>query len=90
MAVERIFTCNQCGSIIESWGDGKPISGCPHHNPEKRGHIQKREALITLNLGFQYEPGVGWVVSAFGLIGDGKTMDDAVADIQAKITKAGW
>ena len=57
---------------------------------EKRGHIQKREALITLNLGFQYEPSVGWVVSAFGLIGEGKTMDDAVADIQAKITKAGW
>lgn len=87
---ERKFYCEACGSLIEVWGDGKPITGCPHHFPEKRSHIKKERVVLSINATVQWEPSVGWVAELWGITGEGKTMRDATAILQQKLIEAGY
>ena len=80
------FICDLCQAPIK-FIDGEPISGCPHHNRNKRSFVLKRTTMIMVPVDIQWDNDE-WIACYNGLMGRGETIDEAAASIQMQVKQA--
>lgn len=80
------FNCPECDSFIQ-----EDISGCPHFNSNKRGHVFEKIVNIPTPIQVQYDPntksGDIWVIKFPNSteIETGKSIEDAVRKLSRKL-----